>query len=173
MKRILFFCRPVVVILYGLLVATTGHAESLPEYKMKAAFLYNFVQLAEWPKSSEALLRLCVDEQDPIVDALREIEGYEVNGRHIKIVLLSNSSAGAGCDTLYLGESADVKSMLNKLGESSVLTVSDSIDSEKSGVMISMFPIGRRLVFSVNAESAKRAHLTLSSKLLRLAKHVD
>ncbi|MES2014000.1 MAG: YfiR family protein [Pseudomonadota bacterium] len=161
--------------LLGLLVTITSRADSLPEYKMKAAFLYNFVQLTEWPKSSETLLRICVVGQDPIVEALQDIEGSEVNGRRIKVVQLPDVSGDSLCDALYLSESEsiDVKGVISKLGESPVLTVSDNIDVAKSGVMISMFPMSKRLVFNVNAESAKRAHLTLSSRLLRLAKHVD
>lgn len=174
MKRLTTSVR-VFAALLGLLAGVPSHADPAPEYKMKAAFLYNFVQLTEWPKATDTWLRVCIIGQDPIGEALQGIEGAEVNGRYIKVIRLSNLADANACEALYLGDSEpfDIKSALDRLGESPVLTISDNLDMEKSGVMITMFPASRRLVFNVNAESAKRAHLTLSSRLLRLAKHVD
>lgn len=174
MKRLNIYDRLFVALL-GLLTALTSDAEPATEYKMKAAFLYNFVQLTEWPKANDTWLRLCIFGQDPIGEALQALDGAEANGRYIKIVRLSSVAAANTCETLYLGESEpiDIQNTLKKLGESPVLTISDNLDMVKSGVMITMFPESQRLVFRVNAESAKRAHLILSSKLLRLAKHVD
>src|SRR5450830_341199 len=161
--------------LLGLLVATTSYADPAQEYKMKTAFLYNFIQLTEWPKTTDTPLRLCIFEQDPISEALQGLEGVEAGGRRIKVIHLTSIDAANTCETLYLGEPEPdvIKNILSKLGESPVLTISDNMDLAKSGVMITMYPESRRLVFRVNIASTKHAHLTLSSRLLQLARHVD
>ena len=140
--------------LCGLLFAQISHAEPASEYKVKAAFLYNFIQLTEWPKATEETLRLCLVGKNAIDDTIGDIDGCEIH-------------FFAEADQL------DIRRILNKLGGSPVLTISDNLDAAKSGVMINMFPDDRRLAFSVNVESAKRAHLTLSSRLVRLAKYLD
>ncbi len=158
--------------LLGLPWAQSCQADPAPEYKLKAAFLYNFILLTEWPKTANDSLRLCVIGKGGMDDAINDFDGTEANKRHIRVIHLLNYSNIDACEVLYLGEtdSIDIQNILNKLGESPVLTVSDNLDLVKSGVMINMFPENRRLVFNVNVESAKHAHLTLSSRLVRLAK---
>lgn len=167
--------RNLLLIILSLLSMPLAAASPVPESKMKAAFLYNFASLTEWPLKSGDSVRLCVIGQDPISSALKEIDNRSVNGKGLQIVHLPDLSSARECQILYLSEFeiADVKVMLGELGDAPVLTVSDNLDMEKSGIMITMFSDSQRLAFSVNATSAKRAHLTLSSKLLRLAKHVD
>lgn len=169
-KPLIYKC--FITALLGLTLAQSCQAESVSEYKLKAAFLYNFILLTEWPKTDNESLRVCVVGKNVIDDAINEIDGTEANKRYIRIVHLQNLSNIEACEVLYLGEveQLDVKSIINKLGDSPVLTISDNLDFAKSGVMINMFPENRRLVFNVDVESAKRAHLTLSSRLVRLAR---
>ncbi len=161
-----------VVTLLGSSLAQNCQADPAPEYKLKAAFLYNFILLTEWPKAGNDSLRLCTVGRNDIDYAINDIDGAEANKRLIKIVHLQSFSNIDACEVLYLGDNypADIKNILNKLGESPVLTVSDNFNLAKFGVIINMFPENRRLVFNVNLESAKHAHLTLSSRLIRLAK---
>ncbi|MDI1362475.1 YfiR family protein [Methylotenera sp.] len=158
--------------LLGLPLVQSCQADPAPEYKLKAAFIYNFILLTEWPKTVNDSLRVCVIGKSAMDDAINEIDGTEANKRYIRIIRLQNFSNIEACEVLYLGDTdpLDIKNILNKLGELPVLTVSDNVDLVKSGVMINMFPDNRRLVFNVNVESAKHAHLTLSSRLVRLAK---
>lgn len=172
MKIKLLISKCFIASLLGLPWAQSCQADPAPEYKLKAAFLYNFILLTEWPKTVNDSLRLCVIGKNGIDDAINDIDGTEANKRHIRIIHVSNFSNIDACEVLYLGETdpLDIKNILNKLGESPVLTISDNLDLAKSGVMINMFPENQRLVFNVNVESAKRAHLTLSSRLVRLAR---
>ena len=162
-------------LLSGLLLAPLCHADPVPEGKMKVAFLYNFGLQTEWPASTGSTLRLCVLSQDPFAESMNDIDGQEVNGRKLQIVRLSSTTEVKACQILYLGEAETprVKSILNTLNDAPVLTVSDDANLAKSGIMISMFMTNRRLVFNVNTNPVKRSGLTLSSRLLRLAKNVD
>lgn len=169
-KPLIYKC--FITTLLGLPLAQSCQAEPAPEYKLKAAFLYNFILLTEWPKTVNDSLRVCVVGKNAIDDAINDIDGTEANKRYIRIIHLQNLSSIEACEVLYLGEieRLDIKNIINKIGDSPVLTISDNLDLAKSGVMINMFPENRRLVFNVDVESAKRAHLTLSSRLVRLAR---
>lgn len=167
--------RNLLLIILSLVSMPYAVAGPVPEYMMKAAFLYNFASLTEWPLKTGDSVRLCVVGQDPVGSALKEIDNRYVNGRGLQIIHLPDFSSARECQILYLSELEieDVKMIRNELGDAPVLTVTDDVDMEKSGIMITMFSDGQRLAFSVNASLAKRSHLSFSSKLLRLAKHVD
>jgi|WetSurMetagenome_2_1015567.scaffolds.fasta_scaffold344814_2 hypothetical protein len=161
--------------LSGLLLAPACLADPVPEIRMKAAFLYNFALFTEWPDATGPLLRLCVLGQDFDAATFHEIDGQEVNGRKLHLVQLASADDARSCQILYVGESerARVQRILAQLNEAPVLTVSDDDEMAKSGIMIAMHLENRKMVFSVNAESVKRSHLNLSSRLLRLARKVD
>ena len=55
----------------GLLTyAPAAKSDDLPEYRLKAAFLYNFAVFTEWPADVGSTLNLCVYGQDPFGEDL-------------------------------------------------------------------------------------------------------
>ena len=55
----------------GLLTyAPAAKSDDLPEYRLKAAFLYNFAAFTEWPADVGSTLNLCVYGQDPFGEDL-------------------------------------------------------------------------------------------------------
>ena len=157
------------------MLALGCRADPVPEFRMKAAFLYNFVLYTEWPKAADPMFRLCVLSQDFLGESFSELEGQDVNGRKIHVIYLTSPLEARSCQALYLGEAERerVKIILRDLGDAPVLTVGDAEDMARLGVMIVMFPESRRLVFSLNAEPIRRARLAVSARLLRLARNVN
>ena len=123
-----------------MLVVLGAHADPAPEYKMKAAFIYNFALLTEWPKTADPALHLCVMGQDPIDEALREIENKEVNGRTLHVVHLSGTADVRACQIVYVGElgSVNIKVLLRELGDAPTLTISDEMSLAKSGIFFNV-----------------------------------
>ena len=66
-----------------------------------------------------------------------------------------------------------MQSIVSSLRESPVLTVSDAEEFTKRGGIIQFFVESGKMRFRINARSAKRARLLLSSRLLALADVVD
>lgn len=149
-------------------------AEPVPEYVMKATYLYNFAVYTEWPAELGNEIQLCVLGEERFGGALQTISGKFVNGRILMVHNLMSIDQIGACQILYLGE-ADVprsQEALRKIRGMPILTVADGIIPLYSGVMISMLIEDKRLAFKVNASAARKVQLNFSSKLLRLASSV-
>ena len=153
-------------------------AQTATAPELKAAFLYNFAKFVEWPADSMAAgapLVLCVLGDGAVADALdetvkgRAIDGHPVTTRRVKV-----DGALRSCHVLYLS-GVDAKGsheLLVGLGDSAVLTASDLDRFAQLGGVANFFVENGKMRFAVNLESAQRARLQLSSRLLGLAKIV-
>lgn len=148
-------------------------ADDLPEYRLKAAFLFNFARYTEWPAETGATLNLCILGQDPFGAEIDALQGKKVVGRSVAVVRLTGREPLAGCQLLFIASSAmpGLPRVLEELRGTQVLTVTDSSDSRRNGVALNMLLEESRVSFEVNPK-ALGARLTLSSKLLRLAKEI-
>jgi hypothetical protein len=160
----------------GLIAATQTQASNAPA--LKAAFLFNFAKFTEWPSDGLApgqKLSLCVLGDAPVADALTQtIEGRNIERHELTVQLVKADGPIRSCHLLYLG-SLDVQQsaqLLRTLAGAAVFTVADSDGFAESGGVIQLILEGDRVRFAVNVAAAKRARLTLSSKLLGLAKIV-
>jgi hypothetical protein len=149
--------------------------EAVPEYTMKAAYLYNFALLTTWPSATNAPgaeFRLCVYGQDDFGPAMDRLNGKDVNGLKIHVLRIENPDDARQCQLVFISETnaARVARLVSVLVDKPVLTVAD--ENLNSLVMISLTPENKRLTFAINTSAAKSAKLQLSSKLLRLAAHV-
>lgn len=150
---------------------------AVPEYAMKAAYLYNFAQLTDWPTqpTSADNFTLCIAGQGEVIDALAGMAGRSVRGRALKPVRISQAVEAAQCDMLYVGDGSGQRGsrMVELLRGKPVLTVTDDPRVAREGAMLLIVPDGKRLAFEVNLDSAARSQLKFSSKLLRLASRVS
>ncbi len=147
-------------------------AEPLPEYTVKAGYLYNFAMLTEWPDDSvQSSLNLCILGPDHFGSALDSLRGKSVNGHPIVIRFPDSADATHGCHILYIteGAPAEVKRLLHGFGAQPMLTVTGDAELAQSGVAILLRPNGQRLGFEIDDEAAQRSGLHLSARLLRLA----
>jgi YfiR/HmsC-like len=162
------------VLLLGLLFSRTALAESIPEYQLKSAFIYNFATFIDWPDSIGKTLKLCVAGPRTVVDSFKSLEGKPVGNAIIEVRHLEPGSSPVGCEILFAveAESAAFDVWLPKLAGSQALTVTESGQWVKKGVMIGLLLEGKRVVFEVNADAAKNASLNINSKLMRLAHKV-
>jgi len=151
-----------------------AEADPIPEYDMKAAFVYNFASFTEWPDPITGSFNLCIFDNDPIAPALETLEGKTIKGVNLTVTHVSSASQAKQCHVLYLGDQThgNMHRLLNELAELPILTVTDENDLTGSGAMIGMSLENKKLTFDVNREPARRAHLNLSSKMLRLAQRV-
>jgi len=159
--------------------ASARQQPAAPEYRIKAAFLYNFTLYAEWPasafESSEAPFVLAIAGADPFGDELdAAVRGKTVRGRVIDIRRYPSAADVTECHLLFV-TNAEVKSfdqILKRFRDSPLLTVAESESFTKSGGVIRFFVEQNKVHFEVNTDAAARAKLKLSSKLLSLARVV-
>lgn len=142
---------------------------------LKAAFLYNFANFAEWP--AEALapgqrLSLCVVGDNAVADALEQvIKGRTVDKHELTVEVIKADGPVLACHLLYIS-GLDAKrsaQLLDALNGTSVFTVGDGDQFAEAGGVAQLILENGRMRFVVNMGAAHRAHLKISSKLLSLA----
>jgi len=150
------------------------------EYKIKAVFLFNFVQFVEWPAKAfsgeQSPTIIGVLGNDPFGKTLNDtVEGEIIRGRKIEVRRYKTVKEIGECHVLFISpsETAKLESILANLKGRSILTVSDSEDfASKRGGMVRLYTEKNRIRLRVNLEAAKAEHLSISSKLLQLAEIV-
>ena len=157
-----------------LFFAAVARGAELPEYRLKAAFLYNFAVYTEWPAEVGSKLNLCVLGQDPFGGELQQLNGKVIGARSIAVQPTTTRQTIASCQLLYISPSAigELPQVLGALNGLSVLVVTDSPGAARAGSAINMAVQNSRVLFEVNLKAVQGARLTLSSKLLRLAREI-
>jgi hypothetical protein len=161
-----------------LLVCFDGQlrAQTANEYEVKAAFLYKFASFVEWPPESVNVpLCIAVVGQDPFGAALDDVvKGKSINGRGFLIKRFKSGQDASGCHIVFISasEKSRVRSVLDQLRGSSILTVSDIPGFCQGGGMIDFELLDQKVRFEINPEATERARLKVSSKLLSVAKIV-
>lgn len=154
-------------------------AQTTKEYEVKAAFLNDFAQFVEWPADAFADVQspivIGILGDDPFGDSLREIVRDEnVDNRPLIIKRYQRVQDVKACQILFISQSENkrLEEILSGLKDRSILTVGDFDGFAKRGGMIRFVTEKNKIRFRINVEAAKTAHLTISSKLLRLAEIV-
>ncbi len=146
------------------------------EYRVKAAFLFNFTKFVDWPPnaftSASAPLEICVLGIDPFGSLLDEaVLGKSINEHPLRIRRVGVSSDIESCRVLYVSDSerANFREMSIRLSKHPILTVADFDGFTNEGGMIRFMILDGKVRFEVNRSNAEQARLTLSSKLLSVA----
>ena len=149
-------------------------ADALPEYRLKAMFVYNFVLFTEWPNNVGSTLALCIYGPDPFGAEIDALRGKQVGSRSISVQRKAVGEPLKACQILFIAAPAieAVPQVLERLRGSQVLTIADTPGAARQGVALNLSVAADRVTFEANLQAARGAGLNLSSKLLRLATQV-
>lgn len=149
-------------------------AQDQPEYRLKAAILYNFILYSEWPGPASASLLVCVVGRDPFAAELDALAGKTVGSLGLRVARRSAAETLRDCQVLFVAPSAmpALPALLESVRGSAVLTVADTPGAAAHGVALNMALSQGRVSFEANVSAARAAGITLSSKLLRFATEV-
>lgn len=179
--RILLVCLLLMVSsVDGMLPIRITHAQPSPiEYRVKAAFLYQFFKFVEWPSQAFHATNqtICIGVVDggPMANALQSVEGKEAKGRRVVIKRFKEPEELEFCHILFISSGMEDRmgEILDRLKGTSTLTVSDIDGFARRGGMINFITVENKIQFEINVEAAERAKLQISSHLLRLARIVS
>jgi hypothetical protein len=167
------------MILLGCLLAAAAHGQTIQEYRVKAAFLYNFAKFVEWPsdafRTPQDPIVVCVLGRNPIGDAAEEvIHGKSIEGRALAFRQVAGAEETGRCQILFISASEDkrFRSLSGNLKPAGILTVGEAQGFALTGGVINFKLEGGHVRFEINVEAAERAQLHISSKLLSLAEIV-
>jgi YfiR/HmsC-like len=143
------------------------------EYRLKAAFIYNILSFVDWPAGA-VRERLVVGfaGEGPMEAALRGfLKNEKVGTTAIEFRLAHGGSELRACNVLYLAypDEGRMREALSQLQGESVLTIGDGEEFVRMGGMVGFVAQDNKLRLLVNPGTAQRAHLRISSKLLKIA----
>jgi len=166
------------LVVAGLSVGSASAQTVADEYQVKAAYLLNFARFIEWPATDvppSAPLEIVVVGDDPFHGALEGVLlGKSANGHPIHLHHLHWNDPLASYQIAFISASEEqhLPQILRYLGHSSVLTVSDIDRFALRGGVIEFVIVGKRVRFDINRTSAATAQLSISSKLLAVARAI-
>ena len=151
------------------------------EYKLKALFLYNFGSYVEWPPSAFQGIThpfvIGILGSSPVQRTLHEIAAAKrINGRRIVVEHYASAGGIKHCQILFIARDVspqDRKLAIERLRDQYVLIVGESNGFAGGGAIVNFFVENNRIRFEINLDAARRHKLTISSKLLALAKIVE
>jgi hypothetical protein len=167
----LMVCAPAV------LAQTPAISRQPLEDEVKAVFLLNFAKYVDWPSApqgSSARIRLCVPANPAFLAVVREaVREESVNGRPLTATGLDGLDSARECDILYVGEAAspDAAAWLTAVRGRQTLTVGDG--KLVDGLVIAFVRDQDRLRFDINRPAAAKQQLSISSRLLGLARRLE
>jgi len=150
------------------------------EYFVKAAFLYNFARLVEWPaktfSSDSDPIRLCFIGNNPFGEAIKTLENKTVKNRTLQIYRDIELDSASQCQILFISESEKNRMAIipEQLNQYPVLTVSELPGfAQNQGHIRLYLDTDKTLSLEVNLDAIIRANLKISSRILTLATIVN
>jgi hypothetical protein len=186
------WCRPVarrwigsllLLLVCGLHPAASRAAEADPEVPLKAALIYRFTTLTEWPESAfpapDAPVVIEVVGRHPLEAALRTVIHGKKIGSHPVVVVSDNASETASAPHVLVVADCpreQMSAVLAKVSGKPVLTLSDLSGFTSAGGMLRIRRDGSRLSFDVNIRALRQVEtvgLKLNPQVLKLGRLVE
>lgn len=149
------------------------------ENPVKAALLVNFARFTEWPadsaQSRAATVSICVLGIDPFGDILEAtVVRRSAGGRPLRVESPDSVEATQACHVLFVAnsEAERLPQLLRLLADQPVLTVGETEGFVEHGGVIGLVVVDNRARFDVNLAAAEHRGLSLSSKLVGVARTV-
>jgi len=158
-----------------LMLGALAAAQDVTEPNLKAAFIYHFAKFTEWPVQvlpADEPFVICVLGDAAVEDALERTVKGRVLAAHGIVVSHVTEAFPRACHVLYLSGLTIAKAtpLIAGLRDAPVLTLSDIDGFTTMGGIAQFFFEHGQLRFKVDRDSAKRARLQISSRLLQLAR---
>jgi hypothetical protein len=158
-------------------VCRVGWADSsLPEYQVKALYLFNFTKYVDWPTNAFAAsntpIIIGLYGESKLGEALTSVvAGKTIGGRTIAVRVIESMDDSIPCHILFISdaESSRMHQILDKIGALPTLTVGEDAAFTQNGGIINFVLKNGNVRLEINLSAAKKAGLTISSRLLAVA----
>jgi len=151
----------------------------MDEYRVKAAFLYNFAKFVDWPAQAfqgpDSPIVICVLGQNPFGATLEEtVSGKAAGGRNFVVKQVPALQTPGNCQILFVASSERkrFRAIRANLKGAGVLTVGEAEGFTADGGVINFKLEGGSIRLEINIAAAEYEDLRISSKLLSMAEVV-
>lgn len=155
-------------------------ADSVEEYALKAAFLYQFANYTTWPDEAfqrdDSPIVIAVLGKDPFGDALKKtLKDRTLGGRALKLVHFAELEDLEPCHLLFVSRShaSHQHKLRTLLKEKPTFTASDIDGFASNGGIAELSIVDLSLKMTINVGAMRRAKLEVSSQMLKLATLID
>lgn len=146
------------------------------EYRLKAAFIYNFIKYTSWPE------QVFADESSPIVVSIvgpdpfgkildSTMKDKKIDGRAIVIERLAKLPETLRSHVAFTTGGVELRKKLFLMAKDEpVLVIGDQPGDAKAGSQVGFYLEKNKVRFEVNITRVKAVKLAISSELLKLAR---
>jgi hypothetical protein len=157
--------------------AACGEADDpTTEFRVKAACLFKFTPFIEWPEAAfpdpKAPFIVAILGKDPFGPILEEtFKGKSVGNHPIELRRYKDLKELKPCHMLYVSESEkeNLEAVAKATKDMGAVTASDIETFTRKAGAIRFLIAENKVRFEINLDAAKRAKVTISSKLLKIA----
>lgn len=160
-------------------VPAISETRVIPEYYIKAAYLYNFLLFVEWPPEAfeappPSPINICILGDDPFEQILTPISKRTAQQRRILLHHLNINDNLRHCQVIFINtsEQQHLKEILQRTQSSHLLTVSDIPEFAHQGGMVGFVLKEGNVRLEINLEAMQSSGLKASSKLLEVAESI-
>ena len=146
------------------------------EYRVKAAYLFNFTKFVEWPDvtlQNASAFSICTAGINPFGRTLSTILDDENAAMLPLASRVVSADEAASCHVLFVPRGVAAGPYLRAVASSPVLTVGESPEFLAQGGAINFVIEDGRVRFVINQAAAERVRLRISSRLLQLGRSAD
>jgi hypothetical protein len=163
------------LLMFAFSMPTAVHGIEAEEYRLKAVFVLNFARYTEWPaemKVDSGAFTISIIGPRPSATFTNALNGQTIRGARVTVKFVDNVLQAKNSQLLYVSgvELSNLIKALRDVSHYPVLTVSDIPGFCEAGGMIGMVRVENRLGFDINYPSIRKAGLSVSTQLLKLAK---
>lgn len=151
--------------------------ETSREYRIKAAFIYNFTKFIEWPEQDISSLEsfdICMVGDERLSVAAAVLQGKPVNETKLGIRHIDSISEHQDCKIIFfaISNKKRLEQSLFAIEGMGILSIGDNSNFIDYGGVISLYGKNNQIKFDINQIVADRNGLKISAQLLELANRV-
>lgn len=156
-----------------------AQALTLEEQTVLAALALNIVRFTTWPDEAPQGMKdtidFCVVGDNVVQQSFASIDRKAVGNKTLKMINLSRLSNFDQCDVLFISELKQniLLQVFVEIKKMPLLTIGAGDNFAKQGGMVGLENVNNKMTLHVNVTAVRDANLTISSRLLSLAKIIN
>lgn len=172
----------ILIVLVCLVSCFAGNAKAQDVYEdqIKSVFLFNLTHFVTWPLPGDQrspTFNIGVYGDSSFQDVLTQTVEAEIkDGRQLKVTSIRDlNKITTECRILFIAKevAGDWEYIFERIAGLPILTVSDQKEFTQKGGMVALLREYNNIQIEVNYTRVQQAGLTMSAKLLRLARIVE
>lgn len=157
-------------------VGTNAYA-SEREYKIEAAYIYNFLNYVTWPNlaTPQELINpvICLRGEEAIQPYLEYMSQKAADGRDIILRRLSPTDTLKDCHIFYSGRTVNESITHDAAANGTLLVVHNEMPGQSANGMIDLVETEGRVVMRISQSRLNSSGFQVSSRLLSLAEKIE